>query len=327
MKNTRVRAIADTAVASAIGALFIIIMVYVAPLSALMSFTIGIPIVYIAFKWDWRFACLCAVCSALSAFVLIGDILSLGLIMLIYALPSLAFGICISKGIKTSGAVAASALTSVVGLVAELVLLNGDGNGILNLIKGVTDNMEQTLGVAVSQAGVLPEGDVTVMISEMVEKTADMFMLYLPSFVIIGAAIYSYCSSAFSLFVLKRIGLKNIPNMKFYMLKASKSMCIVMIVLFIICTGNTSSGVYMAALENLLFILTSAIAVCGLAAIDYKLKNSIKSGYVRAIIYISVFFTGFAFASVITSVLTVVGFVDGMRGMRSVEKVGGKNEN
>ncbi len=327
MKNTRVRAIADTAVASAIGSLFIIIMVYVAPLATLMPFTIGIPIVYIACKWDWRFACLCAVCSALSAFVLIGDILSLGLLMLIYALPSLAFGICISKGIKPFGAVAVSGLVAVVGLVVELMLLNGDGNGILNLIKGITDNMEQTLGAAVSQAGVLPESDVTVVISEMLENTADMFMLYLPSFVIIGAAVYSYCSSAFSLFILKRAGLKNLPNMKFYMLQASKSMCIVTVVLFIICTGNTSSGVYMAALENLLFILTSAIAVCGLAAIDYKLKNSIRSGYVRAIIYIAVFFTSFAFASVITSVLTVLGFVDGMRGMRSVEKVGGKNEN
>ncbi len=327
MKNTRVRAIADTAVASAIGALFIIIMVYVAPLATLMPFTIGIPTVYIACKWDWRFACLCAVCSALSAFILIGDILSLGLIMLIYALPSLAFGICISKEIKPLGAVAASALTAVVGLVAELMLLNGDGNGILNLIKGITDNMEQTLGAAVSQAGVLPESDTAVVISEMLENTVDMFMLYLPSFVIIGAAVYSYCSSAFSLFILKRVGLKNLPTMKFYMLQASKSMCIVTVVLFIMCTGNTSNGVYMAALQNLLFILTSAIAVCGLAAIDYKLKNSIRSGYVRAIIYIAVFFTGFAFASVITSVLTVVGFVDRMRGIREVEKVGGKNEN
>lgn len=326
MKNTRVRAIADTAVASAIGALFIIIMVYVTPLAMLMPFATGIPTVYIACKWDWHFACLCAICSALAAFVLIADMLSLGLIMLIYVLPSLAFGICISKGCKLFSAVAASALVAAVGLLAELMLLNGDGSGILSLIKEVTDKMEQTLGAAVSQAGVLPENDVTVMISEMLEKTTDMFMLYLPSFVIIGATIYSYCTSAFSLFVLKRVGLKKLPNMKFYMLHASKSMCIVTVVLFIICIGNTSNEVYMAALENLSSILTFAIAICGLAAIDYKLKNNISSGYIRTIIYIAVFFAGFAFASVITSVLTVIGFVDGMRGMRAVEKVGGENE-
>ena len=327
MKNTRVRAIADTAVASAIGALFIIIMVYVAPLATLMPFIIGMPIVYIACKWDWRFACLCAVCSALSAFVLIGDILSLGLIILIYALPSLAFGICISKEIKTFGAVAVSAIIAVIGLVVELMLLNGDGDGILNLIKGITDNMEQTLNATISQAGALIDSDVAVVISEMLDKTVDMFMLYLPSFVIIGAVVYSYCSSAFSVFVLKRVGLKNLPNMKFYMLKAPRAMCIVTVVLFILCLGNTSNGVYMASLQNLLFILTSAITVCGLASIDYKLRRGIKSGYVRAIIYIAVFFWGFAFASIITSVLTVVGFADGMRGMRSVENVGGKNEN
>ena len=322
MKNTKVRAIADTAVASALGALFIIIMVYVTPLTTLMSFVIGVPTIYIAYKWDWRFACLCTLCSAFAAFVLIGDALSLGLIIVTYVLPGLVFGICISKRVKTFNAIMFSALAAIIGFVAELMLLNGGGDGILNLIKEFTGNMEQTLGAAVSQAGVFSENDIKVIISEMMEQTADMFMLYLPSFVIIAAAIYAYCSSVFSLFILKRVGLKNVPKLKFYMLHAPKSMCIAVIILFVLCVGDDGKTVYMAALQNLLFILTSAIAVCGIATIDYRLKKHIKSGYIRTIIYISVFFAGVAFASSIMTILTVLGFVDGMRGSRVSEEVG-----
>lgn len=327
MKNTKVRALTDTSVAAALCVLLVIIIIYIPFLSTPMALASGIPLMYICFKHNWRYGVLAGVCATLVAFVLTGNIITLALIMLTYVIPGLIFGICSSKGLKFMNSVFVSALSAVLGFVLELVLLNGGGNGIDDALAQMAETMNQSMNAAFSHAGVPLKGDIKLMIDTSVKQAVNQIRLYIPSMIIILAVIYAYIVAGVGVFVLNRIRVKTPEYTKFYMIKAPKSMCVITIILFVICNVSQSTSLIMSAMQNLLFISAGIMGVCGLSAVDFKLHKKIKSGYIRAIVYVAVFFGAFMFASVLFMFLIMLGLTDGIFERRSIKKIGeDKNE-
>lgn len=319
MKNTKVKAITDTAVAAALCVLFIVIVTYVPFLSLPVSFAVGIPLMCIAVKWNWKFSIMACLCAAILSVFIIGNILSVALITLTYALPGLVFGICASRKTKFSFSIAFSAFTVLLGLIIELMLINGSGDGIANMINSITENMSETMKSAIAQSKALPLDDAQAFVSETMSRVADLFMLSLPTIIITASVIYAYIISMIGIYFMKRLRVASIPYTKFHMIAAPRSMCIITFVLLLIIQLGGIDGIYSAALQNLYNLSILFISLCGLSAIDYSLKSKVSSGIIRAIIYIA-FFAVFMFSAFTMTVLTVIGFMDGLGGRRSPGK-------
>ncbi len=316
MKNTRVKAIADTAVSAALCALFIIIVTYVPILSLPVSFAVSVPLMYITLRHGAKFSILACLCAFLVSFFLIGNALSVGFLFLTYAVPGLVFGICSSKKMRFPLSIALSALSVLISFVIELALINGGGDGIANMINSITQSMGDALKSSIAQTQILPAGDIDVYISEVMAQTSNMFLLSLPTITIATSVVYAYITSMVGVFFLKRLRLASVDYTKFYMICAPRSMCIITFILLLIIQLGRIEGTYGAALQNLYNLSVLYISVCGLSSIDYSFKNKISSGILRAVIYIIIFLTGFMFGSLTITILTVIGYLDGLNGRR-----------
>lgn len=320
MKNSKVKSITDSAVSAALCTLFIIIATYVPFLSVPVSFAVSVPLMYIALRHGINHSIMACLCAAFVSFFIIGDALSVTLLTLTYAVPGLVFGICSSKKMRFPLSIALSALSVLISFVIELMIINGGGDGIANLINSITQTMGETLKSSVAQTQMIPPGDAEVFISEMMTQTANLFLLSLPTIIIATSVIYAYIVSMVGIFFMKRLRVASVSYTKFYMICAPRSMCIITFILLLIIQLGGIEGTFGAALQNLYSLSVFYIAICGLSAIDYSLKKKIPRGILRAIIYIAVFLVGSVLSSFMITVLTVIGYLDGMNGRRTYRK-------
>lgn len=312
--------LADTAVGAALCALFLIMVTYVPLFSPFALFITGTPLMYLVCKRGIVSGISALVCAMFVTFFITGNVLSAALMAVVYALPGLAFGIVSAKNRKFSVSLTVVTAAVLLGLMLELVMINGGGDGIRSMITESTDSIEHMLSKAIPDT---PEtANITSSISVIMNQIVDIFMLYLPAIVIMGATVYAYAISAFGVFFLKRMRVKSVHYKPFYMLHAPRGMCIAAILLFIVCRISDSEEIYMAALKNLSIVLTVAVGVCGFSFVDNAFRRGIPSGYVRAVIYASAWFVGFMLMSLVMNIFVILGFIDGFADFRRSERTG-----
>ncbi len=320
MKNSNVWAITDTAVAAALCALLVVIAAYVPFLSLPVSFTVSVPLVYIAHKHNIKLSVASCLCSTLVCYFITGNVLSVSLLMLTFAVPGLVFGICSRRKIKFPVSVAISAGAVLLGVMAELLIINGDSDGILNMIKTIINNTANMISTAAYQANI-PSIEAEALMKTVTAQATNLLMLSLPTLVIAISVIYAYIISMVDIFFMKKFRITNIDYTRFYMICAPRRMCIITVLLFLIIQLGGIEGTASAALQNLYNLSVLYISICGLSAIDYSLRNKIPHGIIRATIYILVFLAGFMLSSFIMTILTVIGFMDGLRERRLSRKL------
>lgn len=322
MKNTNVRIIADAAMGAALCTLLYVISLYVPLISPFAAFICSAPLMYLACKRGTIAAISALVVSTAALFIITGNMLTSLLFACAYALPGMVFGIMAAHNKRFYLTVAATAFSVLVGTMLELIVMNGSGDGIRNMLAQVTSGMENTLNQVLS-ASDLPEGlDITRVVPQMLTSVIDMFMLFLPALVIISSVIFAYAISVFGIFLLKRLRVKKISYVKFSMMKAPRSLCYAVTILFLVCRLSDDGGIISAALQNMLIILGGALSVCGFSFIDWVLGKKITSGYIRAIIYCSVIIVGFFLSPLIINTLMFLGFLDGFWQFRLIGNTG-----
>ncbi|HIV85973.1 MAG TPA: hypothetical protein H9900_04100, partial [Candidatus Monoglobus merdigallinarum] len=77
------------------------------------------------------------------------------------------------------------------------------------------------------------------------------------------------------------------------------------------------------SLKNLAAMLAVILAVDGMSVVDFKLREKIRSGYIRALIYVSALTVGYFMLSIIFYVLMFLGMLDANIDMRMLKRVGG----
>lgn len=249
--------------------------------------------------------------SVAALLAITGNILSTVLFATAYALPGMVFGIAVGHNKRFFYSVAATAVAVLFGIMLELLILNGSGGGIEAMLREITAGMEKSMTQILSASEMTNGGDAAKAVPQLLSLTVDMFMIYLPSIIIISSVVYAYIISAIGIFFLKRLRVKKIDYVKFSMIRAPRSMCHVLVILLLLCNIIDKSGFLHIALKNLSIVIGGAMSVCGLSFIDRKFKKRLPSGYVRAMIYCAVLFFGFFLSPVFVNILMIIGYMDG----------------
>ena len=322
MRNTKVKAIAEGAVAAALCTLLNIISMYVPVLSLFSTFLCGYPLMLIFCRWGAVVGFTSMVCSYAVTFIMTGSFLSPLLLMFLYALPTAMFGLMVNKKQKFSNAVFVTALFVLIGFVTQLMLLNGEGSGIEAQFSAMSEEMGNSLGMIFSQNPALENADIKNLISEAITMTVNTLMLYLPAISIIFSAVLGYIISAFSVFLLKRLKIKNVSYVSFNRIKAPTGTIVIFILSFLLIHAYDNGGLVISAIKNLSVIATAAVALSGFSFVDYMLSQKIKSGYIRAEMYIAVGFVGFMMISIILELFILFGIFDSLNKKRVPDETG-----
>ena len=327
MNKNRARALAEGAVCTALTVLLMVIAIYVPLFSIFSTVIVGLPIVFMAVRHGLRRAGISALAAVLVTVFLLGDIVSALMMALLHLLPAGAIGFAINRRKPFYTTVLFATGAVLIGLMAELLLLNtaGGGDGIRNLLDANIENTQQMLGqLASNLASDESEqfGAIMQAFTQAFALVKEMILLYLPTITICIACVLGYSSVAVSIFMLRRMRLRKVPYMPFWMLHAPRSMCYLSMILQLFTYGAREMTVFVAGMQNMALLLDCFIGVCGLSLIDYKLCEKIPSGYARAGIYLAILVVGYVAIGIIGQILVFLGLLDGLFHFRRFHKVG-----
>ncbi|MGN1093070.1 MAG: DUF2232 domain-containing protein, partial [Monoglobaceae bacterium] len=210
--NMNIKAIAESAMGAAVCALLMIMSLYVPFISGIAAIISGIPIMCLFYKNNITSGILAFVCAFLITFILTGNIVSVGVMALLYVAPAVAFGIFNSKGNKFSVSVAAAAVVALIGVVIEFSMLNGSGTGIRDFVTSYSSNMQSMLTETMTASGVNIGEDMSGAVTQVINQAIDMIMYYLPTIIICIAVFYAYLVAMVGAFVLKRLRIKEVQH-------------------------------------------------------------------------------------------------------------------
>ena len=327
MNNMKIKAIAESAMGAAVSALLMITSLYVPFFSGVAAIISGIPIMCLFYKNNITSGILAFVCAFLITFILTGNIVSVGVMALLYVAPAVTFGIFNSKGNKFSASVAAAAVVTLIGVVIEFNMLNGTGTGIRDFVTSYSNNIQSMLGETMAASGVNMGEDMSGAVTQAINQAIDMIMYYLPTIIICIAVFYAYLVAMVGVFVLKRLRIKEVQYTAFNTLVAPKYVCHITVLLFILTYIMEDPSVYSAALKNVLLVSEILLGICGFAFLDLKFSKVLRQWYIRLIIYIGIWFSVFMLLPFLAEVLVLVGFFRSLfqnhsRGSSGGEKYG-----
>lgn len=325
MRKNKVHALTEGAIGTALTVILMLVAMYL-PVFALFSVIIvGLPITFLGVRHGMRVTAVAAAASVLMMMLMAGDVVSGLMLGLVHLLPAMAIGYTINRHKPFGVTVFAAAVAVLIGLVAELMLLNaaGGGNGIVNLLDMNIENAKQVFQQAVENLdGGEQLENIAGAINQAFSQVKELLLLYLPAMTIGIACVLGYCTVAVSIFLLRRMQVLKVPYLPFSMFHAPRSMCYLSIILRMISYGAEDGMVIMAGIQNMALLLDCFIGVCGLSLIDAKLSKKISSGYARGGIYLAVLALGYPAIGMIGQILVFLGFLDGLLHFRRFHKVG-----
>ena len=324
MNNMKIKAIAESAMGAAVCALLMITSLYVPFFSGIAAIVSGIPIMCLFYKNNITSGILAFVCAFLITFILTGDIVSVGVMAFLYVAPAVVFGIFNSKGNKFSASVAAAAVVTLIGVVIEFNMLNGSGTGIRDFVTSYSNNIQSMLSETMAASGVDMGEDMSGAVTRVINQAIDMIMYYLPTIIICIAVFYAYLVAMVGAFVLKRLRIKEVQHAPFNTLVAPKYVCHITVILFVLTYIIKASGVYSAALKNVLLVSEIFLGICGFAFLDLKFSKVLRQWYIRLIIYIGIWFSVFMLLPFLGEILVLVGFFRSLFQNNSHDSFGGE---
>ena len=305
-----------------VGAIFPII-------SIPMIVVANLPMFYLSVRYDLRVSAGCTLIILILFILVTGDVLSVFISGAMSLLPGIVMGRALTGKFSFATIIIAGAGVFLFGFLLQLILLNasGNGTGIEDLVNQSLENVrrmgDETFSL-LNQQGIAESQEIQKVWNGAVSRVREIIFLYLPAFFIGASTILSYFVLMAGIFVLHRTRTKRIIYRPFWGFVASRSMCHLTMILFLITTFSFDSTIWTAALKNMTVLLYGCFGICGFSFIDYKLRKKVPSGYARSVIYLATMFVTYFFAGILFRGLCILGMLDSVFGFRRFYKVGEK---
>ena len=323
MKQNKTKALREGAMMVALTIVLILVTQYVPFLSVFSTLACGIPMGTMAARNGMKGIVPAIIAVFLVAILVTGTFLSAVSVILMAVVPGTTAGYVLGKKKGFFSALFATCTAVCVGWLFELFVLYAFvGNGIDDLFAQtmkMTEEMMKPLTESFSQAGItIGNMSGEEFVGAFIESIGKTFRLYFPSIIIMSSVFEGYLIMRVCAFVIKRTKVADVAIVPFSEMKATRSMCFVGILCYLIGFFAGVESVFGAVIANAVFILYALIGICGLSLVDYKLKGAIKSAWGRFGIYFAVFLFGSFLMSFVTMALIILGVLDSSRDFRNV---------
>ncbi len=318
--NSRIAAICEGAMMTALSVLFLLIVRFVPVFWILALVAASTPTAALTIRRGLGISVVSVIAAVLVLFILTGDPLSSILSSAFYILPGLAIGYTLKRGCKFYTVLFSACITVALGLALDMMIINfaASGNGIEQMLQETVNIFKTAFNDALANVDIKEAEELSNSINQLIDQIPSIIKWYLPSFIIIASLVISYATLMFSIFILKRLKIFKGEALPFSMIKVPKSMCFITLVLALITNFSLDKGVLSAVFDNMVSIMYFVIGVSGFSFLDFLIKKKVKSGGIRFIIYLVAFFIGYIFIGVIMYALVIVGLIDGVRNIRKI---------
>ncbi len=330
MKNFSAKAVCEGAVVSALTVILVLMGTYVPVISMLAVFICGLPLAYLAVKYNAKSAIIAFIVSLIILFIITGNIISVIINACVVMLPGFVAGCSIGRNKSYYNTFFAVSAAVLFGVIVNILMINaytGSENGIAEMLESTVNSAKNMLMPIVQEAENSGAAGISDAIDSIFVNTKIMILSYFPTILIIYSLSIGYLALASVIFFMKRMCIKDYEYVKFSMLKAPKSMSIVLVILMLVSLLSDDATIYTLALKNVTAVLAFILAVNGLSLLDFSLQRKIPSGYARFGIYAAVMLFCNFIISILFYLLMLAGMIDANRDIRMLKRVGDDGEN
>ncbi len=321
MKNENTRALREGAMMVALTALLMLMNRFVPLFSVIGVFACGVPMAALAARNGFKII-IPAIIAVFFVAVLLGDgVIGAISTILVSVLPGAVAGYMLGRRKSFFYSIFATSLVVCLGWVFELVIIEffmGKGVDemfaeVIEQTKSLMSSVTDALGEKLAQNSEVSPENVMKTLFEALEFT---MRLYFPSIVVISSLFAGYITVRISGFVIRRAKLAPVTVLPFSHLRATRGMASISVIAYFLFMFVDVENSFGAVLANVVLIMHSILAVCGLSFVDFKLKSSIKSPPVRFLLYGAVMMFGGILMSIISNILIIIGILDSGRDFR-----------
>ncbi len=329
MNSENKKGFREGAMMVALTAVFLLVVKYIPFLSTFGTVICCLPLSLLAVRNNFKVLSLSVFATFLITFLVEGNVISAVSMLFMSYLPGIIAGYMLGRKKPFFFSLFSVAVAISVGWIFELLMIEFLMNG--GISKLLSETLSGTRAVMIEMINNLDVNREALgnlspeeFVSNIITSTEIIIRTYFPSFVVISAMVVGYLILRVTGFFAKRTLLLNIYLPPFSSILAPRSMCNAAVIFYLVYIFIDPQSRLWPVFGNLIFILYTIIGISGLSFIDFKLKAKIKSGVLRFLIYVFVFFLGQMIMSIITSVLIIIGILDSSRNFRQIEN---KTEN
>lgn len=328
MKETK--GLREGAMMTALTAVLILLCRYVPILSLFGTFICSLPMAALSARNGFKVLIPSVIAVFVMSIFIDGNAISAAMTLFMSVIPGVVAGYMLGRKKPFYIALFGTCLAVCVGWIFEILMLEMFlDSGIDKILDETMKQLQTVMNTMIKSLGEdMPKNEQlnpTKLAAVMLETAEMTIRLYFPAFVVIAAMITGYIILRLSGFLIRRARLANVETLTFAMLKAPRNMSLVAIVCYIAFIFIDPKARLMPVFANVVMILYTIIGVCGLSVLDFKLQTKISAAPLRFLIYAAVFVFGGVFMSIISSVLIIIGILDGSRDFRCIE-VGSHND-
>ena len=329
-ENTGFKAIYSTI----ISVLILIVGLFIPVLTVASLILSPLPLVMLVFKGKKRSALfsvlICLIITIVVAVQLVSiPVTTLSFILISFILIVFALGIAFKNRWNFKFTVLVSSGAYLASFIAAIII-GGRLEGI-NKIEAFISKMFDIIKISMNEAITIFEesgiriDDFNVMM-ENLDTLEYIITLFIPGIIIVFSALLGYTAVMIIRYLLKKRGLEHSYIPSFQYLRLSKRTAVFYIILFILVIFIRNNPVS-AVLINILFILSFAMTICGLAVADFFVKRSGIPGFLRGIIYMILFMTSSMLSILVpffhpVNVLMFIGLMDTIFNVRKIDYTG-----
>lgn len=319
------RGVRDSIIAVALTLILVLMTSSVPLLSVAGVIVCGVPMAFLAAKHKPQFSVLALLAVAGIFWAFLNSFTGALSMMLMLVIPGAVAGYMLGKKSPFFSAVLGVSVTVCVGWLFIMFILNTSvEGGIAGAVEALRPALQESLTQSLGQMDSLGmNGEVSELaaaVPDAVNMALVVFRLYLPSMIVISAAVLGYSVLRLSGFFVRITGAAEVNMVPFGMMKAPRSMSIAAVICYLISFFASAETAFGAVVANGALVLEFLLAVCGISFIDYQLKKSIRFAALRWLIYFGVFAVLFVtmLFPMVSYGFVIVGMLDAGRDFRRI---------
>lgn len=321
MLSDSLKTVRNFMVSTALTLVLLIVSGYVPVLSLVFFVCSGVPLAFLAAKYDFRLVVPSVLIVGFAYWPFAGHWVNVGTTLIITILPAVVAGYMLGRKQPFFSILLSVCILVCFGWIVQFTTMKAffgiSVDDIIATVVGVTEELLHTLMMKLGEAGIPVEQinptETVVVITSTLSVTLKMFF---PSIIVCISIMMGYAVLRLSGFCIRITKAAEIFVVPFSGLRAPRSMCFVGVIVFLLYMFSDPMSGFGVVIANVMFILYGIICICGFSCVDFWFSRAVKNSFLRVLVYIGGFLVVNVLISLIIDVCIIIGILDSSRDFR-----------